>query len=200
MSNQPLHNPHIKMKTFPGKHEQEEIILVLRRHWLVFLIHIVITVVLSLLPVAGNELFKRIIPGFETSQLLPMAALAASAYYLFVLLYFYLGWVNYYLDVWIVTTERIINIEQEALFKRVVAEQNIFRVQDVTAEVTGLIHTFFDFGNVMVQTAGTKDRFEFEQVPHPYKVKKIIIQLNERKLSEEPYRSHAIREEEGPEA
>lgn len=182
--------------TFPGQRANEKIILVLRRHWLIFFKHVLFTAFFASLPAVAYMFLKRGVPDITTSQIFPLVALAISSYYLFILIYFYLGWLDYYLDVWIVTDDRIINIEQNGLFRRVVAEQNIFRVQDVTAEVHGLIHTFFDFGNVLVQTAGTKDRFSFEQVPHPYKVKKIIIHLNERKIAEEPYYS-AAREEDG---
>ncbi len=77
------------------------------------------------------------------------------------------------------TDKRIVDIEQVGLFKRIIAEQKLFRVQDVTAEVKGIIPTFLHYGKVTIQTAGTKERFVFDEIPHPYEVSKKIIQMVE---------------------
>ena len=42
-------------------------------------------------------------------------------------------------------------------------------------EVRGLIPTFLDYGNLEIQTAGAEAKFMFEQIPHPNKVKDIIM-------------------------
>ena len=111
---------------------------------------------------------------------------------MFVWVYFFIGWVDYYLDAWIVTNDRIINIEQNGLFNRVISEQRLYRVQDVTAEVGGIIKTFFNFGTVFIQTAGEVGRFNFEEIPEPYLVKKIILELHEKALHQEYTRQATI--------
>jgi len=90
------------------------------------------------------------------------------------------AWTETYLDVWTVTTDRIINREQNALFNRVVSELDLKRVQDVTAEQKGFFPTIFYYGDVFIQSAGVKERFVFEQIPQPYKIAKIIQRLDER--------------------
>lgn len=170
---------------FPGKRKEEKIVLVLRRHWLIFFKHFFASFLLAFIPVAGYFLIHRFTQHFSNNQYFPLVVLLVSAYYMFVLVYFYMGILDYYLDVWIVTNERIINVVQNGMFKRIVAEQNIYRVQDVTAEVNGMIETFFRFGTVSVQTAGTRHRFEFEQVPNPYKVKRYIMKLHDIRVNQE---------------
>ena len=86
---------------------------------------------------------------------------------------------DYYLDVWIVTTKRVLNIEQTGLFARVVSELRLYRVQDVTSTVKGVVETLFDFGDVEIQTAGEKTRFLFEEIPHPNRISKSILELSE---------------------
>jgi len=115
-------------------------------------------------------------------------ALASSAYYLFIWLFFFFSFIDYYLDIWLITSERIIDIQQKGFFSRVISEQKLFRIQDVTSEVHGFIPTILKFGNVHVQTAGTKERFFFHEVPNPDEVRNIIIhlvRLNQRKHKEE---------------
>lgn len=122
---------------------------------------------------------------FDYDTVYVIFVLIGSIYYLFTWVYFFIVWINYYFDVWIVTNERIIDIEQIALFKRVVAEQKITRVQDVTSEVIGMVPTLLDFGNIHVQTAGAEKRFIFEEVPHPNEIKRVILSAHEEALKRE---------------
>ena len=91
--------------------------------------------------------------------------------------------VDYRLDTWIITNERIIDMQQLGLFDRVISELNINKVQDVTAEVHGQIQTFLDYGNVYIQTAGVQERFIFYSVPHPEEVARLIIQVNDMAMN-----------------
>jgi len=111
--------------------------------------------------------------------LMPLAVLGASAFFLFAWLFLFQNFMDYYLDVWIVTTKRVLNIEQTGLFARTVSELRLYRVQDVTSTVKGVVETLFDFGDVEIQTAGEKTRFIFEQIPHPTRISKTILELSE---------------------
>jgi hypothetical protein len=46
----------------------------------------------------------------------PLIGLSVSAYYLFAWLFFFFSFIDYYLDVWIITSERIIDIQQNGFF------------------------------------------------------------------------------------
>ena len=166
--------------TFPGRHKGERILLVLRRHWFVLVTVGLLFAFLLVFPL----LLRLLLPaGFLASLQLSVwggvITLALSAYYLFLWLFFFTVLVDYYLDVWIVTNERVVSILQEALFHRVIAEQSVVRVQDVTSDVRGIFPTFLNFGNVFIQTAGERERFVFMQVPNPDHVKKIILLAHE---------------------
>ncbi len=162
---------------FPGQEPNEKIILVLRRHgWILFKI-IFFYGILFLAPL----LVKQIIINYSdlmTAELaVILASLFLSLYYIFILTFFFRAWLDYYLDIWIITSERIVNIEQKGLFSREISTQRLYRIQDVTAEVKGILPTFFHYGNVYVQTAGEEQRFIFKQIPDPYTVTKKIMAL-----------------------
>lgn len=110
----------------------------------------------------------------------PLIIILASAYYLFIWLFFFFSFIDYYLDIWLITNERIIDVQQQGFFSRIISEQRLYRVQDVTSEVHGTAPTIFRYGEVYIQTAGTKQRFLFHQVPHPERVRDIIIKLAEK--------------------
>ena len=86
------------------------------------------------------------------------------------LVFLYAQWVDYYLDIWIVTTHRIINIEQKGLFRRFIAEHDLDVVQDISVEEQGMLETFLGFGDIHVQTAGATQYFVFKEVPNPFEI------------------------------
>ena len=125
---------------------------------------------------------------YDNPIVYPLVILGTSVYYLFVWVFFFFSFIDYYLDVWIITNQRIIDIEQRGFFSRVISEQKLFRVQDVTSETHGVWSTMLKFGYVYVQTAGAKSRFVFEDVPDPNGVRDVIIKLaefNKKRMHEE---------------
>ena len=90
---------------------------------------------------------------------------------------FFLTWIDYYFDVWIITTKRIINIEQRGLFSREISELNFDKIQDVSTEVLGILPTFLNYGDVQIQTAAEQEKFLFRKIPNPYEVKDLLMNL-----------------------
>lgn len=164
--------------SFPGKEKGEKAILVLRRHWLIFFKQILFFIFASAVPIIFYAFFSALLENpLENEALKAAAILITSIYYLTIWLIFFTSFVDYYLDIWIVSNRRIINIEQRALFSRVISEQRLDRIQDITSEVHGIIPTIFDYGDVHIQTAGAQQRFIFKQVRHPNQIRKKIIAL-----------------------
>jgi len=165
-------------------HPHEEVLIFLRRdHFVVFKI-VMLYSALMLLPLLAYLLVSIYLPGWLEQQaeiplLEAIFVLAGSIYYLYVWIFMFRAWLDYYLDVWFVTTQRVVSIEQKGLFNRVVAEQKLFRIQDVHAEVKGIIPTFLDYGDVIIQTAGREVLFVFKEVPHPHQVARNLVKLVE---------------------
>jgi uncharacterized membrane protein YdbT with pleckstrin-like domain len=165
---------------FKGQKDGEEIIMVIHRHWFNILEKM-------------SLIFFMILILFTSAVYLPLFSLAALNY-LFIFLEtffamitwvaFFLIWIDYYFDVWIITNLRIVNIEQNGLFNRTVSEMDFARIQDVTTEVAGIIPTFLNYGDVLVQTAAETERFLFRQVPNPYEIKDQIMQLQKKRAQQ----------------
>lgn len=171
----------ISKNNIPNQHGGEDVVLHLRRHWFIFFRIFLVFAILSLVPVALYFVISGGLPEILESDIgYPMILILFLSYYLILLVSLFTAWTETYLDVWTVTTHRIINREQNGLFHRVVSEIDLKRVQDVTAEQKGFFPTIFHYGNVYIQSAGAKERFIFEQIPRPYKVAKMIQKLDER--------------------
>jgi uncharacterized membrane protein YdbT with pleckstrin-like domain len=93
---------------------------------------------------------------------------------------------NYYLSLQLVTTDRIIDINQTGIFQREVNELSIGNIQDVTYKQNGILQSFLGYGQVIVKSAGSESKsadgkdlggFVFENCADPAKVAGIINDL-----------------------
>jgi len=171
----------LSLHRLPDQLPDEKIIKVIRRDLFILCKKIILFVLLLILPL----LFSYFLFAFQPDLLAGSLAqaifvLGASAYFLFIWLFFFFSFIDYYLDVWIITSERIIDIEQQGFFSRIISEEKLFRIQDVTSEMRGVIPTIMKYGEVLVQTAGTQERFHFYQVPNPDDIRDTIIKLSEQ--------------------
>ena len=181
---------------FPGQHDDEQVILFLRRHWFIFLMRLLLVIVSVIGLVFVYVFFNLLSSDFSQSDYFNLLLFAESLGTLFIWNLFFILWIDFYLDAWIVTNERIINISQKGFFNRDISELKLTKIQDVTSEIVGVIPTLLNYGNIYVQTAAEKERFAFYQIPNPNEVKNTIVQLQENEQHhEEVEMGQAIRGE-----
>jgi hypothetical protein len=152
-------------------HEGEEVVLQVRRHWITiapFMVGLVIAAfgplvlygVLDALPIVFQA------PGWGPGLL----GFAYCGWLLLLWVAGYLVWLDHHLDMWIVTTERLIDVEQKGIFRREVSSLRLERIQDITAEVDGVLATFLKFGDLKVQNAGDTPEFTIANLSEPQRV------------------------------
>ncbi len=164
----------IKQKSY------EKILYLLRRHPITFLPHVFLFVILTAIPfimyVFLSSYFSDL---FSDPVYFPLLVLSASIYMLSILLFFYTEFIIFYLDIWIVTNDRIVDIEQHGLFSRSTSELDLFRIQDVTSDTHGLIATIFKYGTVTVKTASNNVHIVFRNVKNPDKIREDLIHYSD---------------------
>ena len=153
---------------------------IFRRYFLTLIPLIVATVLVFILPIGSYLFLQNVHPEILQDPInTVLFALGGSALFLIGWFFVFQIFMEYWLDVLIVTDKRILDIDQHGLFGRTVSESRLYRTQDATSEVKGVLQTIFDYGNVQIQTAGEKERFAFEQVAHPNQIAKMILELAE---------------------
>jgi membrane protein YdbS with pleckstrin-like domain len=168
------------MITFPGKRENEQVLHVVHRHWFNLFAHFFIVFLLFAITFGGLLLFTLLFPDTVSGEKIRIVAFLENSFLLFLWLYIFLLWIDYYFDVWIITSERIINIEQKGLFVRHTSEVDFSRIQDISTSVTGFIATILNFGDLSLQTASENERVTFRQVADPNHLKDEIMRLARR--------------------
>jgi hypothetical protein len=157
--------------------KDEQIVLVLRQHLItqvkgLFILLVTIFLIPSLLSFAG--FFDYLPTQFLTAFYIFWVVLAFG-----LATHFFLMW---FFNVYIVTDERVIDVDFNSMIHRNISSAKIENIEDVSSESIGPLASIFDYGTINLQTAGASNEFEFEHVPQPGKVKKL---LNELILEEE---------------
>ena len=103
--------------------QDEKVIMVLHRHWLVLSLILLRIIPLFFLPLLIWLVLSRFISNIETPELLVSHSfwLFSSLWWLFLWGGLATLWVNYYLDYWIITNQRLISTYQNGLFRREVS-------------------------------------------------------------------------------
>lgn len=161
--------------TFEAQGKGETIVLLLRKHFITNTGWIIITIVLAFIPllvISGifNFNFVFSITGKEVTAL-------TIIWYLFLFGYAFQQFLIWYFNIYIVTNQRIVDVDfYQLLYKRVSAAE-LEEIQDVTFTMGGVAQATFNYGDVMIQTAAETEQFEFEKVPKPAIVQKTILDL-----------------------
>lgn len=164
---------------FETQEPEEEILLLMRRHpvtnggWVIMIL-ILIGLPLIIGPlVIGSGLIPPEFP---------------AGYYVVVPFLWYLGvagialtnFLRWYFNVYIVTSDRVVDIDWLSLLYKQLSSTQLEKIQDVTYNQGGILDSFFDFGNVLIQTAGNEPNFEFEEIPKPERVVRQINKILEQ--------------------
>ncbi len=159
----------------PGEH----VVRQSRKHWFLFAIQLLPYAILVVLPFAIPKFLylspKLAIyaPYFTLHNSLIRAAL--GVWLLIVWTGAWSAFTRYFLNVWVLTNERIVDIKQRGYFNREVSSLLLNRVQDITTDVTGILASVLGIGNITVQSAGAVDEFHMRGIPRPEQMRDVIM-------------------------
>lgn len=159
----------------PGEHLVKEV----RKHWLLFFADLVPFAILVIVPLAiPNALrsavaLERFADYFNYST--PLARVVLASWWLLVWGAAFNSFTKYFLNAWILTNQRVVEIKQFSFFDREVSSLFLNRIEDVTTDTSGVVDSLLDIGDINAQTAGTVDRFTMRGIPHPAQLRDIML-------------------------
>ncbi|MFI5241214.1 MAG: hypothetical protein ACHQUA_02140 [Microgenomates group bacterium] len=156
---------------FVAKDSNEKIVLFLRRHPITNAGWIIISVLMFMAPM--------VLSSFPLLSFMPdrFQFVAVLTWYLVTIAFTFESFLDWFFSVYIITDERLFDVDFVNLIYREISEANLDQIQDVTTKMGGVIRTLFDYGDIMIQTASEVPNIEFEAVPHPDQVAKILREL-----------------------
>ncbi len=104
-------------------------------------------------------------------------------YYSFIITYAVTNFTNWYYNIKIVTNKRVLDYDFNPLSSYRVAEASLDNIEDVTQKTIGLLPSFFNYGDLLIQTAGQKNEIYFEEVARPTWMRNVLVDLSNRTVS-----------------
>lgn len=156
----------------------EHIVLAVRKHWLVYVGGFIPYLVLAWIPdLAISWLTQASSAPWAAAFTYdnPWVRFIVGVYWLFVWMAAMSDFMRYYLDIWIITNKRIIDVEQEDFFHREVSSLFLDHVEDVEVMQRGFFHTLFGFGTIFVQSAGAAEKTMMPGVPDPKHIRDTLM-------------------------
>ena len=163
--------PLPKKISFEAQEKKEKIVLLLRRHWSTNIFWCFLILLMALSP------FILTILPFSSFLPFRFRLIIIIMWYLFVLGISFEKFLSWFFNVFIITDERVIDVDFFSLVYREVSQAKIDKIQDVTYKSGGLLRSIFNYGDVFIQTAGKTQQIEFESVPQPAKVVQVLNHL-----------------------
>ena len=158
----------------------EKVLLIQRRHWFTILIEFLWIGLLAVL--VSSELLSNLFVDW-------MIVLVLVMYYQLIFIISFTFLADYYLDIWVVTDQRLIRIELKSFFNRLVTTMNLDRIQDIKVSTRGFFATLLSYGDIKVQTAGTEADFVFFHTPRPQDTKNVIYKALKKGSSKDTQKS-----------
>ncbi len=159
---------------FEGQDEGEKVLLLLRAHPITNLAWIIPAILLSFAPFS--------IPGILKFLNLDISSIPQSFEIVFLIINYLLvgvivfeGFLNWYFNVYIVTDKNIIDVDFHSILFKNIDTAPLRNIEDTSASMGGLLSSIFEYGNVIVQTAGTSENIKLESVPKPHIVADFIL-------------------------
>lgn len=160
----------------------EKILLEVHRHWINVFPFFVSTAVIVAFgffaigyvganPVAAEQVF----PGLTIGIVTPVVALL-DIVALFILFFAY---IVYRQNRIILTNMHFIQITQTGLFARTLSKLSLDELQDVRGTRKGVFATILNYGEIMIESAGTEPNFFFKPAPDPLNIAEQINDTHE---------------------
>lgn len=158
---------------FETQEEKEDVVLFLRQHPIVNVPWIIGAIVMLIAP---TVLFPFIFSFLPIAGALPVGYMIVGTVFWYVATFgFILGnFLYWFFNIYIVTNERVVDIDFLYLLYKRFSQAELTKIQDLSYASGGILATVFDYGNVIIETAGEAPNLEFEKVPHPEKVVETI--------------------------
>ena len=121
----------------------EVVVNVIKRHWIVY---IILSLFLLLAIIVSISIY--IILWFNF-----LSNMVNIVFWQFFWVFLYIQWLNHELDMYVVTNNRVIWIEQISFLNRTVTECNLWQVQEVNSQTSWLFANILNYGTLSIQTA-----------------------------------------------
>jgi len=160
-------------KYFEDQFDDEEVLLVFRKHPIVMRKGLVFSSVATLVGPVFTLVLTYLRPLDPPSITFFFLSMVAS--FVLAAIIYLPSWISWHFSVYIVTDQRFIQITHKGFFTHSVVDMSLSQIQMVNYEIKGMNETLLGFGTIMMQTM--VGDLLIHEVHHPAKIQKKILQI-----------------------
>lgn len=162
---------------FAGQDDDEHLVLILRQHPAVFLGQYLMILFLIILAFVLPGIWKTMNLGGVATVTLSTGTFLLTI--LVAMTFSFDVFIRWYFGVNLVTNKRVVDVDFTNVMSHRFSETRLEHIEDVTHKVVGILGMIFNYGTVYIQTAGSQNEFEFNNVIKPAIVQDTIMDLLE---------------------
>jgi len=160
--------------------ENEQVVLVCRRHWIFLWPRTIWLALWAIVPVIVAGLLLSWTDAYD-GLVAQIFWVAAAVWLLYWAARIFLNWYRYRHDIWVITNQRIVDSLKNNPFHHKLSTADLVNVQDMTVERSGLLQTALNYGNIICQTAGMSGaEFRLSGIPRPQEVQLLVDKERDR--------------------
>ncbi len=166
---------------FESQEKGETIYFILRKHPVVNVWWIVLSIFFSIAPIITYIYKDTSIVPVELLIVIPKHywMILIILWYMIVIFFTFEAFLLWYFNIYIITDARVIDIDFHGLWKKRISEASLGNVEDASYSTNSMLHIVFDYGDISMQTAAEQPEFEFKSIPKPGLVHDILTNLAE---------------------
>lgn len=145
----------------------EKVLKVIRRHWIVYALLATYFLIWLIISIGLLAIFWTNIINIMWNII----------FWLFFWVFLYIEWLNHELDMYVITDNRVIWIDQISFLNRTVSECNLWQVQEVNSKTSGLFANILNYWTLSIQTAWNKTTLKMWFSPDSMQAARIVLNI-----------------------
>lgn len=168
--------------------EDEVLLSEIRKHpfgeFLIYFFGMIVAVFLFAIFVIGGSQLSGDTLGNNTSTIRTLSIFAGLVLTILVIVVTAISAYLYRTSVVLVTNEKVVQFLNVSLFNRKISQLSIGDVQDTTVSQVGIFPRLFNYGTLVIETAGEQINYVFTFTPDPFETSKTVVGAHEENLKE----------------
>lgn len=160
-----MNQPNNINRNFRGQQAAEKVLCFCRKHFIVLVRPFLLTAMIMGTLVFSIMLTLQLRGGEEW----PWRLVLVGAFFTLTVAYhtFFLRLVQYYLEMFVVTNYRVIDLEKSVFIHDDKEMVDLHEIQDIKKNQDGVLANLLNYGDITITTASTISSMVLQKIPHP---------------------------------
>lgn len=179
---------------FPGKREGDKVVFFVHKHWIKYVVTSIVTILLLSIPIIAIILYLQNNLGHNLLSA-EIITIGIGIYLLIVMAIIIQAFVDFYLDIFVATEDRVIFVRQNGFFNQQIDVAHIWDIDEVGVDVKGFLNSVLDCGDLVIHMGNDEAILTVNDIKNPNKIGQEIMRLQKEHVESGGLRKKEIEED-----